>query len=100
MAAAFLSGSLADSAAGYKAGDQSWYICYNCCKTRKSDRAPWENGCRQSSSGTHNFQFSGKAGDHNYTCRRCDAEVYLTSSTSPASGRCCATGGTHSWYHR
>jgi hypothetical protein len=100
LAAYLMAGNFSQSAGVEGPNEQSWYICYNCCKTRKSDRAPWENGCRQSASGTHNFQFSGKAGDYNYTCRRCDAEVYLTSSTSPASSRCCTTGGTHSWYHR
>lgn len=80
--------------------DESWYLCYNCCKTKKGTSAPWENGCKSSSSGTHNYQFCGKAGDFNYTCRKCDAEVYLTSSTSPSASKCCATGGTHTWYHK
>ena len=80
--------------------DENWYICSSCCKTKKSDSAPWENGCKISSSGTHNFQFCGKAGNYNYTCRNCDAEVYLTSSTSPSGSKCCATGGTHNWYHK
>lgn len=44
--------------------------------------------------------FVGKVGNYNYTCRKCDAEVYLTSSTSPSASKCCATGGTHSWYHK
>jgi hypothetical protein len=83
-----------------KVAEENWYICYNCCKTKKSKETPWENGCRQSSSGTHNYWFCGKAGDFNYTCRKCDAEVYLTSSTSPCGSKCCATGGTHTWYHR
>jgi hypothetical protein len=48
----------------------------------------------------HNYQFCGKAGDYNYTCRKCDAEVYLSSSQSPAASKCCASGGTHSWYNR
>lgn len=77
-----------------------WYICSNCCKTKKATDAPWENGCRESSSGMHNYQFCGKAGDYNYTCRNCDAEVYLGGSQSPAASKCCATGGTHSWYNR
>ena len=79
---------------------ENWYICANCCKTKQADSAPWENGCKQSSGGTHNYWFSGKAGDYNYTCRNCDAVVYLTSSTSPAASKCCATGGTHDWYHK
>ena len=77
-----------------------WYICSNCCKTKKASDAPWENGCRQSNSGMHNYQFCGKAGDYNYTCRKCDAEVYLGGSQSPTASKCCASGGTHSWYNR
>jgi hypothetical protein len=69
-------------------------------KLKKANQALWESGCRQSSSSTHNFQFCEKSGDYNYTCRKCDADIYLSSSQTPASGRCCATGGTHSWYHR
>jgi hypothetical protein len=80
--------------------DENWYLCSYCCKTKKAKSAPWEQGCRSSSSGTHNYQFCGKAGDFNYTCRKCDAEVYLTSSTSPSASKCCETGGTHSWYHK
>lgn len=80
--------------------NENWYLCYDCCKTKKATSAPWEKGCRSSSSGTHNYRFCGKAGDYNYTCRKCDAEVYLTSSTSPSASKCCATGGTHSWYHK
>jgi hypothetical protein len=80
--------------------DENWYLCSSCCKTKKAASAPWESGCKGSSSGTHNYQFSGKAGSFNYTCRKCDAEVYLTSSTSPSASKCCATGGTHSWYHK
>lgn len=82
-----------------KPSDENWYICSHCCKTKKASSAPWLSGCRVSSSGTHNFQFAGKAADFNYTCRKCDAEMYLSSSQSPAASRCCATGGTHSWYH-
>jgi hypothetical protein len=77
-----------------------WYICSNCCKTKKASESPWENGCRQSSSGMHNYQFCGKAGDYNYTCRKCDAEVYLSNSQSPAASKCCGSGGTHSWQNR
>ncbi len=80
-------------------GDENWYLCSSCCKTKKATSAPWENGCK-SSSGTHNYQFCGKAGNYNYTCRKCDAEVYLTSSSSPSASKCCASGGTHTWYHR
>ena len=80
--------------------DENWYLCANCCKTKKATSAPWESGCKSASSGTHNYQFCGKAGNHNYTCRKCDAEVYLTSSTSPSASKCCETGGTHSWYHK
>jgi len=80
--------------------DDIWYLCTNCCRTKRASNAPWENGCRESSSGMHNYQFCGHAGDFNYTCRNCDAEVYLTSSQSPSASKCCATGGTHSWYHR
>jgi hypothetical protein len=28
------------------------------------------------------------------------AEVYLTSSSSPSASKCCATGGTHDWFHK
>jgi hypothetical protein len=81
--------------------DENWYICVNCCKTKKATAAPWENGCKKGSSGTHNYSFCGKAGDYNYTCRNCDAEVYLSPSTSPSASTCCgANKGTHSWYHR
>jgi hypothetical protein len=79
---------------------ENWYLCSYCCKTKKATSAPWEQGCRVSSSGTHNYQFSGKAGNFNYTCRKCDAEVYLTSSTTPSASKCCATGTTHTWYHK
>lgn len=79
--------------------EMNWYICASCCKTAKSESAPWTSGCKGSSSGTHNYQFCGKAGDFNYTCDNCDAEVYLTSSTSPAASKCCASG-THTWRHR
>jgi hypothetical protein len=81
--------------------DETWYICVGCCKTKKATTAPWENGCKKASSGTHNYWACGKAGDYNYTCRNCDAEVYLTSSSSPSASTCCgANKGTHSWYHR
>ena len=80
--------------------DENWYLCSSCCKTKKATSAPWDSGCKSSSSGTHNYQFCGKAGNYNYTCRKCDAEVYLTSSTSPSASKCCETGGTHSWYHK
>ena len=83
-----------------KESNENWYLCSYCCKTKKAKSAPWEQGCRVSSSGTHNYQFSGKAGNFNYTCRKCDAEVYLTSSTSPSASKCCATGTTHTWYHK
>ena len=79
--------------------EEIWYLCTNCCKTKKASSAPWENGCRQSSAGMHNYQFCGKAGDYNYTCRKCDAEVYLKGS-SPAASKCCESGGTHTWYHK
>jgi hypothetical protein len=98
-----LSFTISTSESGQKTssmGDENWYLCTNCCKTKKGSSAPWENGCRKASSGYHNFQFCGKAGDFNWTCRSCDAEVYLTSSTSPSASKCCASGGTHSWYHR
>ena len=81
-------------------GDENWYLCSNCCKTKKATSASWLNGCKKGSGEMHNFQFCGKAGDYNYTCRSCDAEVYLTSSSSPSASKCCATGGTHTWYHR
>lgn len=80
--------------------DENWYLCTSCCKTKKATSAPWESGCKSSSSGKHNYQFCGKAGSFNYTCRKCDAEVYLTSSTSPSASKCCTTGGTHSWFHK
>jgi uncharacterized protein YxeA len=80
--------------------DENWYLCSSCCKTKKATSAPWENECKSSSYGTHNYQFCGKAGNYNYTCRQCDAEVYLTSSTSPSASKCCDTGGTHNWYHK
>jgi Tfp pilus assembly protein PilE len=81
--------------------DETWYICTNCCKTKKATAAPWENGCKKGSSDMHNYSFCGKAGDYNYTCRNCDAEVYLKSSTSPSASTCCGTNkGTHTWYHR
>jgi hypothetical protein len=76
--------------------NENWYICTNCCKTKKATSAPWESGCI---SGQHNYQFSGKAGDFNYTCRSCSAEVYLTSSQSPSGTKCCKSG-THTWYHK
>lgn len=79
--------------------DENWYICTNCCKTKKGTSAPWESGCRASGS-QHNYSFVGKAGDFNYTCRKCDAEVYLTSGQSPAASKCCSGGSTHTWYHR
>lgn len=79
----------------FKSGE-NWYLCTNCCKTKKATSAPWENGC---SSGQHNFQFCGKAGDYNITCRKCNAEVYLTSSQGPSASKCCS-GGTHTWYHK
>ena len=79
---------------------ENWYICANCCKTKQADKAPWENGCSKSSGSTHNFWFCGKAGDYNYTCRKCDASVYLTSSSSPSASKCCATGATHEWFHK
>jgi hypothetical protein len=82
-----------------QSGGKNWYICTNCCKTKQADEAPWLSGCSKSSSNSHNFAFCGKAGDFNYTCRNCDAEVYLTSSSSPAASKCCASGGTHNWYH-
>jgi hypothetical protein len=80
--------------------DENWYLCSSCCKTKKATFAPWQNGCKVASSGTHNFQFCGKAGDYNYTCQNCDAEVYLTSSSSPSASKCCETGGTHKWVHK
>lgn len=80
--------------------DEAWYICVNCCKTKKATTAPWENGCKKASSGMHNYWFCGKAGDYNYTCRNCDAEVYLAGSSPSASTCCGANKGSHSWYHR
>lgn len=77
--------------------DENWYICGNCCKSKKATSAPWESGC---TSGQHNYQFSGKAGNYNHTCRNCNVEVFLTSSTSPNASKCCKSGGTHSWYHK
>lgn len=77
----------------------NWYICNNCCKTKKGSSAPWENGCTSGSSSQHNYRFVGNSGDYNYTCRNCSAEVYLTSSQSPSASKCCKSG-THSWYHR
>ena len=79
--------------------DGNWYICSGCCKTKMASQAPWESGCKASGS-THNYSFAGKAGDYNYSCRNCGAEVYLTSSQSPNGSKCCATGGTHNWSHR
>ena len=78
---------------------ENWYLCSNCCKTKKATSAPWEKGCKQSSSRTHNYQFCGKAGNFNYTCRKCDAEVYLKQGSSPSASKCCAIGSTHTWYH-
>ena len=80
--------------------NENWYLCYNCCKTKKASAAPWESGCRSSSSKTHNYQFCGKAGNYNQTCRKCDAEVYLKQGTSPSASRCCASGGTHTWSNK
>jgi hypothetical protein len=80
-------------------GGKNWYICSSCCKTKNADTTPWENGCRKSSSGMHSFDVSGIAGDYSYTFRKCDAEVYLTSSQGPGASKCCATGTTHDWYH-
>ena len=37
--------------------DEAWYICVNCCKTKKATTAPWENGCKKASSGMHNYWF-------------------------------------------
>jgi hypothetical protein len=79
---------------------KNWYICSDCCRTKNADTTPWENGCKKRSSGMHNFYFVGAAGDYNYTCRNCDAEVYLTSSSSPAASNCCGSGSTHNWYHK
>lgn len=79
---------------------ENWYLCSNCCKTKKATSAPWDKGCKQSSSGTHNYQFCGKAGNFNHTCRKCDAEVYLKQGSSPSASKCCATGGTHTWHHK
>jgi uncharacterized protein YxeA len=80
--------------------NENWYLCSNCCKTKKASAAPWENGCRSSSSKMHSYQFCGKAGNYNQTCRKCDAEVYLKQGTSPSASRCCASGGTHTWYNK
>ena len=81
-------------------GGENWYICANCCKTKQADKTPWESGCSKSSGSTHNFWFCGKAGDFNYTCRKCDASVYLSSNASPSASKCCASGGTHEWFHK
>jgi len=81
--------------------DYKWYICSYCCKTKQAESAPWDSGCKVSSSGTHNYNFLGKAGDYNYTCRYCDAEIYMTPSTSPAASKCCSgQSSTHSWEHK
>jgi hypothetical protein len=76
--------------------DENWYFCTNCCKTKKATSSPWEGGCN---SGQHNYQFCGKAGDFNYTCRNCNAEVFLTSSQTPAGSKCCKSS-SHSWFHK
>lgn len=84
-------------------GGSKWWICdnANCCKTKSANDCPWENGCRgKTGSGMHHYVFAGNAGNFNWTCRNCDAEVYLTSGQSPSASKCCETGGTHSWYHR
>jgi len=94
-------GSNKKSKANSIKSDYNWYICSYCCKTKQAESSPWESGCKVSSSGTHNYNFSGKAGDYNYTCRYCGAEVYLTSSTSPAASKCCSgQSSTHSWEHK
>lgn len=78
----------------------NWYICSYCCKTKKATSRPHEQGCKVSSSGTHNFQFSGKAGTVKHICKKCDAELYLKQGTGPSASKCCATGGTHTWSYR
>ena len=77
-----------------------WYKCSNCNQTKKASTAPWENGCRNNSSGMHNFQFSGNEGYYNWTCRKCEAEVYLKSGQSPAGSRCSKTGNSCEWYNK
>lgn len=81
-------------------GGSNWYLCAHCCKTKQADSSPNESGCRVSSSGQHNYQFCGKSGSYNMTCRNCDASVSLASGTTPNASKCCETGGTHSWYNR
>ena len=82
------------------ASTENWYICAYCCKTKRASSTPREQGCRVSSSGTHNYQFSGVAGSINHTCRNCDAELFLKQGTGPSASKCCATGGTHNWYYK
>jgi hypothetical protein len=96
----FLITSFTTDSFSNKENTENWYICSYCCKTKKAKSAPWEQGCKVSSSRTHNFQFLGKSGDYNHTCRKCDAEVYLKQGTSPSASKCCETGGTHTWYNK
>ena len=30
-------------------GDENWYLCSSCCKTKKATSAPWENDWKTSS---------------------------------------------------
>jgi hypothetical protein len=80
--------------------DGAWYKCSYCCKTKlgSTNNAPWESGCN-SSSGTHNYQFSGHAGNFTWACRNCKAEVVLKQGTTPAAGNCCANSNIScNWY--
>jgi hypothetical protein len=80
--------------------DMAWYKCTHCCKTQihSSNNAPWENGCSKNSSGMHNYQFSGHAGNVTWACRSCKAEVSLKQGASPAGSNCCVSGYSCSWY--
>lgn len=80
--------------------EEKYYICSQCCKTKKAASTPWESGCKESSAGMHNYVSVGYAGDVEYDCRYCGATVYLIStSASPNSAiSCCGNGGHgHSW---
>jgi hypothetical protein len=81
--------------------DGTWYKCTNCCKTKlgSSNNAPWESGCK-TSSGMHNYQFSGHAGNVTWACRNCKAEVVLRQGMSPAASNCCASSSACSWYSK
>lgn len=83
-----------------KITEESWYICIDCCKTKKGTNLHSEQGCKKAPSHSHTYWRVGKAGDRSYECSNCGAEVFMAPSSTPYANSKCCGGGSHKWFHR